>query len=168
MPIRHNFVSPLGDASDPDIVGPDEWNEDHIGTAPATLYVPLWLSAAGSTTTYNVNSTTYVFSVLRAFWIDFDTVTWNSYRLVAHGASSTSGQSVSLAIIEDVAGPPVLSGDTEDLIINTTSAAWWDSGWKTIPTPPSGFVRLGWGHKGSNATVDISQLSHLSVTFRSE
>jgi hypothetical protein len=33
MPISHNFVAPIADEGDPDIVGPDEWNDDH--TIPA-------------------------------------------------------------------------------------------------------------------------------------
>lgn len=30
MPITHQFVSAVTDDEDPDLVGPDEWNEDHV------------------------------------------------------------------------------------------------------------------------------------------
>lgn len=29
MAIKHNFVSPVADGGDPDLVGPNEWNDDH-------------------------------------------------------------------------------------------------------------------------------------------
>lgn len=30
MPITHNFVSPVADDGDPNIVGPNEWNDSHV------------------------------------------------------------------------------------------------------------------------------------------
>lgn len=30
MPIKHDFISPITDENDPDLVGPDEWNDAHV------------------------------------------------------------------------------------------------------------------------------------------
>lgn len=39
MPIKHKFVSPIADDEDPDVVGPDAWNDDHEGSE-AVGYLP--------------------------------------------------------------------------------------------------------------------------------
>lgn len=37
MSIKHAFTSPITDAGDPNLVGPDEWNDDHIYDFSPTL-----------------------------------------------------------------------------------------------------------------------------------
>lgn len=53
--LRHNYISPVVDDLDPDIVGPDEWNDDHVsdhafvvlGTPPANLTGARQLAVSG-------------------------------------------------------------------------------------------------------------------------
>ncbi len=62
MPTKHTFVSPITDAGDPDIVGPDEWNDDHeselgipstgaIGFLPVAFMVNYSTAATTAATT---------------------------------------------------------------------------------------------------------------------
>jgi len=54
MSTKHAFTSPITDGGDPDIVGPDEWNEPHEDTtlAPYALTHPLGVDDQGTSLTF--------------------------------------------------------------------------------------------------------------------
>jgi hypothetical protein len=56
MQITHPFVSPVSDAGDPTIVGPDEWNDDHVLVALTSdpgspVQGQVWVVVSGVTPT---------------------------------------------------------------------------------------------------------------------
>jgi len=114
--------------------------------------------------TVNINSTSYVASATRAFYVDFDLIAWTHFSIQLWGQSNAAGQTITLQVQTDQGGATPLSASGNDLTI-TNSSAWFSTGWVAISASFTGLHRLVVAAKGSNSTVDLSLL-HLSVCLK--
>lgn len=104
--------------------------------------------------TVNVNTSSGRIIAGIGFWVPFDLVTFNRYRIVGFAQSSQAGQTITARITHGFTYANPLTPGGADITVTNTFASF-DSGVRTIAVPPASGEMVGLGLVGSNATVDF-------------
>jgi hypothetical protein len=145
-----------GDVLTYDTSSPSGWKAQAPAGGTSYPYVVIRLLALSASVTMNVNSTSYINIGPFLFPHDFDEFPATAFRIYCPGNSTEASQSVTcqLALASAPATPLHTGGN--DLQINTSGAAPYDSGWRSIDVPQTGLQRLSVAMKGSSGTVDLN------------
>ena len=152
MPVNHSFTSPQVDDNDPNEVGPDDWNDDHVGWPPIINTINILTPTTLAEPTFNINSLTYVDQSYLSFYTDFDVIPWTHFRIFGFGRGNAAGTVTFQACHS---GTNALSATGNDATVGSSNAVI-DSGWKAITASLTGHQRLSVLLKGSTSTLDFT------------
>lgn len=108
--------------------------------------------------TVDVNSASYIWLGGMFVWVPFDLAQYNRFRITGRGQANAAGQTITVQASYDTAGAQPLATGGNDVVITNTFGNF-DSGVRTIASPPAVFTQVLILLKGSNATVDFFQSS---------
>lgn len=104
--------------------------------------------------TVNVNSAAGRIIGGIGFYVPYDLVTFNRYRVIGFGQANAVGQTITGRITHGFNyANPLTPGGADFVCTNTFGA--FDSGVRTIAAPPAVGETIGLGLAGSNGTVDF-------------
>lgn len=105
-------------------------------------------------TTFNINSAAGRAIGALAIWVPFSKATYNRIRVIGFGNSTQAGQTITLRPIYGFNYATPMWDASADIVKNNTFAQF-DSGDIPLINVPATDQLVGFGAKGSNATVDF-------------
>jgi hypothetical protein len=144
-------------------------DEAALRSALRNIIVPyhrVRLIGAGSTITFNINSTSYIQSSNFETHVPMNDFPYTHYMLSMVGLSNAAGATITGQLTTAWANPtsPVSAAGDDILITNT--AGYFSSGWKQrVNGNSTGNVFPSVAFKGSNTTVDL-QVIWFDIAFK--
>lgn len=112
-------------------------------------------SGSPTSTTINVNSTSYTNASGLFFTIDLSTFPFAQYRVIIVGQSNAAGATVTGQLATFASPTTAIHTGGDDITLPNTFTTY-DSGWLTRNDGATGLKEYGFVLKGSNSTVDLS------------